>query len=91
MSLNSVLKWVKTPSTGKKQLKGPKYTRFDPCGSSDTAKQSLPADTVEYVDKNFRKFIDKIIWVMLNLYLINYILKDFRNAPVVYSLSLPHG
>ena len=21
----------------------------------------------------------------------NYILKDFRNAPVIYSLSLPHG
>ena len=64
----------KTPSTGKKRLKGPKYTQFNPCGFSDTAKQSLPADTVEYVDKKFWKFIDKIIWVMLNLYLISYML-----------------
>ena len=31
----------------------PKRTRFDPCESSDTAKQSLPADMVDYVDKNF--------------------------------------
>ena len=50
----------KTPSSGTKPLQGPKRT-FDPCGSSDTAKQSLPADMVDYVDKNFRKFIDNKI------------------------------
>ena len=58
MSLNLVSAVDKTPSTGKKRLKGPKRTRFNPCGSSDTAKQSLPSDMVDYVDKNFRKFID---------------------------------
>ena len=51
----------KTPSTGKKRFKGPKRTGFDPCGSSDTVKQPLPADMVDYVGKNLRKFIDNKI------------------------------
>ena len=72
----------KTPSSGTKRLKGPKRTRFDPCGSSDTAKQSLPADMVDYVDKNFRKFIDNKI--------INEKILELHPIPVnALSLSVP--
>ena len=72
----------KTSSSGTKRLKGPKRTRFDPCGSSDTAKQSLPADMVDYVDKNFRKFIDNKI--------INEKILELHPIPVnALSLSVP--
>ena len=39
----------------------------------------------------FHECVARVKMLIFSPHEMKYILKDFRNAPVIYSLSLPHG